>query len=286
VYKTLIFTLILVFLTSNSSFAVPIESPPEQDIHSGDVAAGNPVQAVAAAKIPDSSVEMFLRNGSNSRFEIFFLDIRYGYDLVDFEFYNAWCLEEGKPIRRNAIHKVRLYNCYDPDIPAEFGSMDWNRINYIVNHKNVSPKVTQEAIWHFARSGKKPLSAQAAKLVEEANLNGKDYKPAEGELMAVICQPKEKKQPLFLEFKIPKVNPVEVSSMAVEPVLSVSKFPIWLPLIGLLGIIPFIHSQPHHPPPHPPPPPPPVPEPSSLLLLGCGVAGLIVYRKIRKKRNR
>lgn len=282
-HKTLIFALIFVFLASNSGFAVTIESPPEQDIHGGDVVAGNTGQgATAAAKIPDSTVEMFLRNGQNSRFEIFFLDVKYGYDLVDFEFYNAWCLEEGKPIRRNAIHKVRLYNCYDPDLPPKFGTMEWNKINYIINHKNASPKVTQEAIWHFAGSNNKPLSPEAAKLVEEANLNGKDYKPAEGELIAVICNPQEKKQALFLEFRIPKA--VAIAAAATEPALmSGSKFPFWLPLIPILGVIPFII---HHSPPPPPPPPHPVPEPSSLLLFGCGVAGILAYRKIRKNRDR
>ncbi len=126
---------------------------------------------------------MFIRQGPNSRFELFFIDVRYGYDLVDFEFYKSWCLQKDKPIRRNAIHKIRLYNCYDPNLPPEFRGMEWNQINYIVNHKKGSKEAIQQAIWHFTYSGKpQKLSAEAAQLVEEANLKGKDYIPAEGEL--------------------------------------------------------------------------------------------------------
>ena len=45
-----------------------------------------------SAKIPDSPVQMFIRRGPNGRFELFFIDVKYGYDLADFQFYKAWCL--------------------------------------------------------------------------------------------------------------------------------------------------------------------------------------------------
>jgi hypothetical protein len=286
--KTLTCILILVLLLPSSGWAVPIESLPGQDIRAGDLVAGVAAPVVPSAKIPDSTIEMFIRNGSSSRFEVFFLDVRYGYDLVDFEFYKAWCLEEGKPILRNAMHKIRFYNCYDPGLPSKFASMKWNQINYIINHKKVSRTVNQEAIWYFAGSRKKPLSPEAAQLVEDANLNGKEYKPAEGELLAVICDTGEKKQPVFIEYPVPKASPIAVSAPgATSPALR--SFPFWLALIPLLAIIPFIGTGPDSPPgPHPPPPPPPpttVPEPSTLLLLACGVAGALASRKIRKRRR-
>jgi len=285
VRNALVFILIVVFLASNQVWAVPVDSPPEQDIHKGDVAAVNTAQGPASAKIPDRTVEMFIRSGPNSRFEIFFLDVKYDYDLVDYEFYNAWCLEEGKPIRRDAIHKVRLYNCYDPDLPPQFADMEWNKINYTINHKDESKKVTQEAIWYFAGTKRTPLSPEANQFIEEVNLKGKDYKPAEGELQAVICAPQERKQPVFLEFKIPPA-PLEVSSVAMPPLAATgSSFASWFPFLPLLGIIPFFTGgdSPKHP---PPPHHHTVPEPSSMLLLGCGVAGLIAYRKFSKKRKR
>jgi hypothetical protein len=268
-YKALIFAIMLVLGASNWGFAVPIESSPEQGSHGGDLAAGNGVQGVAAPKIPDSTVEMFVRDGQNSRFEIYFLNTGNRYDLVDYEFYKAWCLEQGKPIVRNVIHKIRLYNCYDTGLTAKFAGMEWNQINYVINHKHASPKDNQEAVWYFAGSRKKPLSEEAAKIVEEANVNGKDYKPAEGELIAVICDPHENKQALFLEYKLPAA-PVALLPVAALPV-------------GGSGVPPIV-------PPVVPPDIPPkgggVPEPSSLLLLGCGMAGIFAYQKIRKKLNR
>jgi hypothetical protein len=220
---------------------------------------------------------------------LFFLNIRYGYDLVDFEFYKAWCLAKNKPIRRNAIHRVRLYNCYDPNLPLEFRGMEWNKINYIVNHKRGSKKVIQDAIWHFADSKhQKTLGVEATQLVEEANLKGKDYIPAEGEILAVICQNVGNKQPVFIEYIIPAAIIPEAPVIAAPPEIAAATgfyIPPWLALIPLAAIIPFV--IPSGPSPSPPsPPPPPVPEPSILLLLAGGVAGILLSRRVGKRNKK
>jgi hypothetical protein len=285
----LIVVLILILLSPSPNFGVPIESVPEPDIHGGGPITAATAPSPPSAKIPDSPVEMFIRQGTDTRFELFFLDVRYGYDLVDFEFYKAWCLAKNKPIRRNAIHKVRLYNCYDPNLPPEFRGMEWNQINYIVNHKKGSKEAIQQAIWYFANSEKPTtFSVEAAQLVEEANQKGKDYIPAEGELIAIICLPDEKKQPMFIEYTIPAAvivpeAPVFAAPSAVPPAAGFY-FPPWLPLIPLIPVIPFIIPPGPTPPPFPPPPPPPIPEPSDLLLLLSGmVAGILIFRIIGKR---
>ncbi len=286
-----ILVFILIFASSSPGFAVPIESVPESDIHGSALIASSTAPTPPSAKIPDSPVDMFIRPGPNSRFELFFIDVRYGYDLVDFEFYKSWCLVKGKPIRRNAIHKTRLYNCYDPNLPPELKSMEWNQINYVVNHKKGSKEDIQQAIWHFAGSEKQTtFSVEAAQLIEEANLKGKDYKPAEGELLAVICKPDEKKQPVFIEYKLPEAinNDVAPDSIvpAAAPAAAGSSFPAWLPLLTVIPVIPFIPWEPTPPPDWPSPPPSPsetIPEPSSLLLLASGIAGLLISRKAGKR---
>ncbi len=283
----LILVLIFTLLSPSPGFGVPIESVPEPDIHAGDPITEGVPPSPPSAKIPDSTVEMFIRWGTDSRFELFFLDVRYGYDLVDFESYKAWCLAKHKPIRRNAIHKVRLYNCYDPNLPPEFKAMEWNQINYIINHKSGSKKDIQQAIWHFADGEhQKTLSVEAAQLVEEANLKGKDYIPAEGELVAIICQNEGKKQPVFLEFIIPAAVVIPAAPVFAAPpaVAGATGFflPPWLALIPLIPIIPFIIPSGPSPPPITPPSPP-VPEPSSLLLLAGGMAGILICRKVAKR---
>ncbi len=284
---TFILVLIFILLSPSPGFGVPIESVPEPDIHVGDPITVATAPSPPPAKIPDSPVEMFIRQGTDTRFELFFLDVRSGYDLVDFEFYKAWCLAKNKPIRRNAIHKVRLYNCYDPNLPPEFRGMAWNQINYIVNHKRGSKEAIQQAIWHFADSEHQTkLSVEAAQLVEEANLKGKDYIPAEGELIAIICQNEGRKQPVFIEYKIPEAVIIpEAPAIAAPPAVPPATgfyFPPWLALIPLIPIIPFIIPPGPSPPPTPPPSPP-VPESSSLLLLVSGMAGILIARTVKKR---
>jgi hypothetical protein len=205
VRAALILVFLLTFSLPGPGFGVPIKSVPEPDINSGDLITAVAAPGPSSAQIPDSPVQMFIRQGPNSRFELFFIDVGNGHDLVDFEFYKAWCLAKGKPIRRNAIHKIRLYKCYDPDIPPEYRGMGWNQINYVINHKSGSKEAVQQAIWYFTNS-EKPISLgeEASQLVEEANLKGKEYKPGHGELIAIICRPDEKKQPVFIEYKIPE----------------------------------------------------------------------------------
>jgi hypothetical protein len=286
-----IFVLILILASSSPGFAVPIESIPEPDIHGGDLIASSTAPSPPSAKIPDSPIEIFIRPGPNSRFELFFIDVRYGYDLVDFEFYKAWCLVKSKPIRRNAIHKIRLYNCYDPNLPPELKNMKWNQINYVINHKRGSKEAVQQTIWHFANSEKPAtFSMEATQLIEEADLKGKDYKPAEGELLAVICKPDEKKQPVFIEYKIPEAINVDVAPESLVPAAipagASGSFPAWLPLLTVIPVIPFIPWEPSSPPDWPPLPPSPtetVPEPSGLLLLASGITSILISRKVGKR---
>ncbi len=233
VRAALILGFLLTFLLPGPGFGVPIESVPELDVYPGDLITAVTAPGPPSTQTPDSPVPMFIRQGPNSRFESFFIDVRYGYDLVDFEFYKAWCLAKGKPIRRNAIHKIRLHKCYDPDIPPEFRHMGWNQINYIINHKSGSKEDVQQAIWHFTY-GETPISLgrEASQLVEEANLKGKDYKPADGELEAIVCLPDKKKQPVFIEHKIPVATASHMAAapaslVLVTPLLVAAASPSW-----------------------------------------------------------
>ena len=282
-YATLILVFVLIFSSAIPGLAVPIESVPEPGIQAGDSAAAVAAPGPPLLKIPDSTVTMFVREGTDSRWEIFFIDARYGYDLVDFESYKAWCVRKHEPMCKNTMHKVRLYNCYDPDLPPQFRGTQWNQINYIINHKKGSKKDIQQAIWHFT-NGRQPAttSVQATQLIEEANLKGKDYKPGEGELVAILIVPEKCKQAMFLESKIPEAVPFEVQqALFVPPVIPVAAaaVPAWAPLISLAPL-PFIPLIPGGSPPGPGPGP--VPEPSSLLLLASGMACILISRTIRR----
>ena len=236
---------------------------------------------ISGPKIPGGPVHMFIRQGQRSRFELFFLDLKYEYDLVDFQFYKAWCLQKERKIRRNAIHEVRLFNCYDPNLPPEFKKMDWNRINYIINHKEGPKSVIQEAVWHFSDNRDRAISEEALSLVEKATQEGKEFQPKEGELLAIICQAAGK-QPVMLEYLIPSQETFDVAPAFYAPEAAISPgieaFPNLLPLIPLIppAIIPLIPTDPTYPE-VPPEPPNPVPEPPSLVLAGSALVAFLSY---------
>jgi hypothetical protein len=287
--RSLIFAFMFVLSSSYAAFATPIESLPDpQILAASQIGPGIP-QIGPTIKIPDSVVHIFLREGPDSRFELFFIDLRYGWDLEDFEFYKAWCLNKDKPIRRNALHKVRLYSCYSPDLPRELRSVAWDRVNYIINHrpKTASKESVQQAIWYFT-NGKKQAkpTPEAAQLIEEANDKGKDYIPGDDELMAVVCVPKGEMQSVFVESKVPQAVTFDVADATfVQPTpptgggTSSLAFPLVAGSLFALSAVTSNLSSSTTPPPDAPPIDHKVFEPDSLILLTIGVSAILMARR-------
>ncbi|MGC9195175.1 MAG: PEP-CTERM sorting domain-containing protein [Syntrophobacteraceae bacterium] len=269
---------------SNSGAPAATASAP---VVSSSVPSSDPVIKGAGAnntvaKIPKFPVEMYVRQGTNSRFELFFLNVKYGYDLSDFQFYNAWCLRKGAPLPGQTIHVVRLYNSSDPNLPPEFRAMGWRRITYVINHRQGATKEdVQQAIWRLAKSpGPKNITPRAARLIEEANRKAKDYTPATGDLVPVLCLSTGEEQPLFIEYKVPPASPPQVKGAFFAAPLALvggAGGAVGLPLIpaAILAAVPFGSSSPNRT------PPTTVPEPSSLLLLAVAVGSLLLLNPKR-----
>ena len=242
---TFILVLILFLGPCCKGFAVPLETVPAPAVYSNDspalssgaangaqptvtpprsasassVPGEDPIvggtQAVPAPpKIPKFPVQMYVRMGTSSHFQLFFLNVKYGYDLKDFQFYSAWCIRKGAPLPGHTVHTVRLYNSSGPNLPPEFKRMQWRQINYLINHKKGSRQDLQLAIWRMAKccSTTTKMSPGALRLIHEANLKGKDYTPVAGDLVAIICEPLVREQPLFIEYKIPENIPPAVKA--------------------------------------------------------------------------
>jgi len=279
IFLILVLSICVIHCRGSNASATTIVPPPTDQ---ATVPQTDPVavaqQAVPTPKIPDKEVSIYIRNGSESRFELFFVDAGYDLDVVDFEYYKAWCLEKGKRIRRNAMHEIRAYNCYDPNLPDRFKNADWDRINYIINHKRGSKSDVQQAIWYILGQEKKgKISKEAMELVEEAMEKGRDYRPGEGELIAVIIAP-AKQQAVAIELPVPKAETFDTAPAFFAPEA--------LPVGSSFHFFPFFPPifPPDHPePPPPPPPPPPTPEASTMLLIGTGLAFTWMTRRVWTK---
>ncbi len=299
---TFILILMLALMPGCRGLAAPLEAVPPPVVHANDslavssamAGAAPPVVAVSSStagsavpggdpivggaktdplepNLPKFPVEMFVREGKTSHFELFFLNVKYGYDLRDFEFYKAWCLKKGAPLPGHTIHTERLFSSFDPKLPPQFKRMRWHRINYLINQAKGSKKDMQLAIWRLAGCcSTTQLTPGARRLLREADLKGKDYKPGAGDLLAIVLEPLTREQPLFIEYKVPASVPPVVKQAIFTPFTSVGGF------AGRLFIPPFFFFPSSHKSKTPPyTPSHNTREPSSLLLLATGLLGLL-----------
>jgi hypothetical protein len=84
-----------------------------------------------------------------------------------------------------------------------YGEDDWNRINYILNHKPDGATIMeiQKAIWHYT-DGLVPDNPTTQAIVDDADANGGDYEPGVGDVIAVILFIGENNQCTFFEVPV------------------------------------------------------------------------------------
>ena len=193
--------------------------------------------SVASAALPSSVTASISHPGSSSYFDV---DITSGGNtyLPTMNDYLGWCADS---------HKIGLgpgttFTPYDMRYEnPPIHTADWNRINWILNHKNgAMPGSVQQAIWYFdnGRIGSSwaPFDeTEVQALIEDANDNGGGYVPvSEGLKYAVILYNREVLQPVFIEATIPK--PPEMPEF---PTLAL---PVAM-LVGLVGVVYTIRSR-------------------------------------------
>jgi hypothetical protein len=266
-------------LSEPETIVVAEESPATQP---DNPATASP-EAAAPPKIevPKGIFTMNLKHpGVDSRFEMSFVDIPPGSEIVNNEPYPGWCAQRSKYIRKNATHEVRLYAIDDPDLPPAAQGINWHEINYTLNHKEGNPSDVQNAVWYLT-DGKKDHSKETESMVKNAEEHGRDYVPGSGEITAVICDPGPYMQLTFIEYRVPVVlsqaAPPVVPESAVPPVVPPAKpfippIPIPIPIpLGGGG-----HDN------HNPPVPVPEPDAMTLSVIGLAILGTVVLYKRRR----
>jgi len=132
-----------------------------------------------------------------------------GYSVYNGTF-AGWCLERSKEID-NQLHvppqpefySVNLFSSQASNLPGSAAYCDWERINYILNHKHpaASKCDIQQAIWYFTVPPFTDLDPLAQEMVDDAQANGGGYHPGSDwtEIEAVILDAGPDYQMTFIE---------------------------------------------------------------------------------------
>lgn len=176
----------------------------------------------AFAAFPISNVTMYVEDGANSYFSTTLTGIPPGEEISDGT-YLGWCVETDRTLDRLKQLSVILYSSLNP--PSSLAGEAWDKVNYILNHKQGGRIDIQAAIWYFIkldpdwltpgyyaydpygdnRYGGNPPSTETQYMVNDAIANGDGYTPGPGDVLAIICVPEDECQQIsIVELKIPR----------------------------------------------------------------------------------
>lgn len=105
--------------------------------------------------------------------------------------YLTWCVDQPDGITNGTLYPAYLFSSYDPALPLWLQSPDWDRVNYIINHKIGTKNDVQFAITHYIgsdpRVSGRPLSANSSNMVWQADTYGTGFVPGQGQRVAVVA---------------------------------------------------------------------------------------------------
>ncbi|MCI0552848.1 MAG: hypothetical protein L0287_18005, partial [Anaerolineae bacterium] len=123
-------------------------------------------------------------------FDITLSNVPAGYDVSNGT-YPGWCIE-GNNRRTNAPagSSLTLLDSTDPNLPANLAAKPWDKINYLLNHKQGTKDDVRVAIWGLTRTynynSGYPVTYAALAMYNDANANGAGFVPGPGQIVAVI----------------------------------------------------------------------------------------------------
>ena len=153
--------------------------------------------------LPTTTVRMIPNDGSNAWFDFTMSEIPPGYDITN-GVCPGWCVQYSKQMEEGD-HPVELKSCYADNLENGFQYIDWEKINYIINHKQgKSRENVQRAIWFFTDNISITGYPDAQEIVEATNVSSPGYVPQAGEILAIAVEgATERLQLAFLELTIP-----------------------------------------------------------------------------------
>ena len=153
-------------------------------------------------RLPTQLVTMRAVCDTESYFEMTLSDIPAGFDITNGT-YQGWCVQKDIQMTQGVSHTVLLFSSYDSQMPESFRCENWDKINYVLNHKQGGRQSIQDAIWYYTDLSQFPSDPDAQAMIADADAHGKGFIPHQGHLMALLIEGVPVIQRTFLEFTLP-----------------------------------------------------------------------------------
>jgi hypothetical protein len=152
-------------------------------------------------ELPGIPVTMNVVDGTNSYFIANLSNVPAGLDVTN-GVYPGWCIQRFVHMPRSTNLQVRLYDSYDPALPAAFQDPDWDKVNWILNNKDgYSMATIQWAIWNLIDESDISARPSSQTLVASA-VDG--FIPQSGDIIAIVAVPERTDaQCSIIELRIP-----------------------------------------------------------------------------------
>ena len=115
--------------------------------------------------------------------------------------WKGWCCDKYHNIYYpNIWYDPLLFSSMAPELQPDDVRFDvpWDKINYIINHKQGTMDDVQAAIWWYT-DGLATTDPEALAMIADADANGVGWWPGEGHNLALICYVNSTVQLTFIE---------------------------------------------------------------------------------------
>ena len=134
--------------------------------------------------LPNEYVGMVVYYGTESYFDTTLSQVPSGYNIEN-KTYQGWCIQRNVAMTTGVLHTVVVYSSYSCNLPEIWQDEDWDKVNYILNHKQGDKMDIQDAIWYFIHETELPDDPDAQAMIAAADLNGEDFCPGVNGIIAV-----------------------------------------------------------------------------------------------------
>ncbi len=153
---------------------------------------GSDAHAQAApCTIPTNTISFSAVPGTMSWADVTLQDVPAGFGITNGH-YSGWCLQFNDPLEIAHAYRANLYHSLSPALPGQLAVVSWNKVNYILNHKQGTAAEVQNALWKIIGDPvEPPFTGVSQAMVDAANANGLGFVPQLNQPVAIIIEPED-----------------------------------------------------------------------------------------------